>query len=64
LGSFKDAQATIREALALFPNIIIHTYPGRNHAFARPNGDHYDATDAEIANTRTLDFFRKHLQLE
>jgi carboxymethylenebutenolidase len=57
------AQATIRKALALNPHIKIHTYPGRNHAFARPNGDHYDATDAATANTRTLNFFRQHLGL-
>src|SRR5271170_7118953 len=59
----KAAQATIRAELAHNPHIEIHTYPGRNHAFARPNGDHYDATDAAIANTRTLKFFKRHLGL-
>jgi carboxymethylenebutenolidase len=60
----KAAQATIREALAHNPLIDIHIYPGRNHAFARPNGDHYDATDAAIANARTLNFFTQHLGLK
>lgn len=57
----KAAQVAIRAALTPNALIEIHTYPGRNHAFARPNGDHYDVTDAAIANTRTLDFFKKHL---
>jgi carboxymethylenebutenolidase len=60
----KAAQATIREGLTLNPHIEIYTYPGRNHAFARPNGDHYDAADAATANNRTLDFFRRHLALK
>jgi carboxymethylenebutenolidase len=60
----KAAQATIRETLAHNPLVNIHTYAGRSHAFARPNGDHYAATDAAIANNRTLDFFRQHLGLK
>ena len=59
----KAAQATIRADLAHNPRVEIHTYPGCNHAFARPNGDHYNAADAATANTRTLKFFRQHLGL-
>ena len=57
----KDAQATIHAALDGNPLIEIHTYPGRNHAFARPGGDHYDDADAKLANARTAAFFRAHL---
>ena len=57
----KDAQATIHTALDGNPHIEIHTYPGRNHAFARPNGDAYNAADAETANARTAAFFKAHL---
>jgi carboxymethylenebutenolidase len=57
------AQATMRAALAHNPHIEIHAYLGRNHAFARPNSNHYDATDAATANTRTVKFFRQHLEL-
>jgi carboxymethylenebutenolidase len=57
----KDAQATIHAALDDNPLIEIHTYPGRNHAFARPGGDHYDAADATTANARTAAFFKQHL---
>lgn len=57
----KTAQATIIKELADNPYINIYTYPSRNHAFARPNGDHYDAKDTETANARTLAFFKQHL---
>ena len=39
----------------------IYTYPGRDHAFARKGGEHYDAADAARAESRTLSFFRGHL---
>ncbi|WP_165184368.1 dienelactone hydrolase family protein [Caulobacter soli] len=55
------AQAKIHAALDGNPHIEIHTYPGRNHAFARPNGDAYDAADATTANARTAAFFKAHL---
>ena len=57
----KAAQTIISKELADNPHIKIHIYPGRNHAFARPNGDHYDAKDAETANARTIAFFKQHL---
>lgn len=56
-----DAQATIRAAVAGKSNVEIHTYPGVNHAFARPNGNHYDAAAAMLANGRTSAFFKQHL---
>jgi carboxymethylenebutenolidase len=58
----KAAQAIIIKELADNPYIKIHTYPGCNHAFARPNGDHYDAKNAETSNARTLAFFKQHLK--
>lgn len=57
----KEAQAAISAALAGKPNVELHTYPGRNHAFARPGGSHYDAADAALANGRTDAFFKQHL---
>jgi len=38
----------------------IYSYSA-NHAFANPTGDNYDKEDAQLAWTRTLDFFRKNL---
>jgi carboxymethylenebutenolidase len=57
----KPAQAAILAALKNRSNAEIFTYPGRDHAFARPGGEHYDAGDAARAESRTLAFFRGHL---
>jgi carboxymethylenebutenolidase len=57
----KDAQAKIKKVLGSNPNVEIHVYAGRNHAFARPQGHHYDAADAEKANARTRAFLKQHL---
>ncbi|GGC67341.1 dienelactone hydrolase family protein [Undibacterium terreum] len=56
-----EAQATINAALKANSHAEVHTYPGCNHAFARPGGNHYDASAAELANGRTDAFFKKHL---
>ena len=57
----KTAQAMILQALKDHIGIEIHTYPGRDHAFARPGGEHYNPEDAALAEQRTLEFFRKTL---
>ena len=57
----KEAQERIVAALKDHPQVKLHSYPGRDHAFARPGGAHYDAADAETANQRTLAFFKEHL---
>lgn len=55
------AQDAIKTALSGAANVTIHSYPGRDHAFARVGGEHYDATDAEAAGRRSLAFFGKAL---
>ncbi len=57
----KEAQALILSQLKNHPQVAIHTYPGRDHAFARPGGEHYDEADAKLANGRSLEFFTQHL---
>jgi carboxymethylenebutenolidase len=57
----KEAQAVILQALKDHPLIEIHTYPGRDHAFARTGGQHYHEADAKLAGGRTLTFFQQHL---
>jgi carboxymethylenebutenolidase len=57
----KAAQAMILAGLKNHPQVELYTYPGRDHAFARQGGEHYDAADAARANERTRAFFRKHL---
>lgn len=56
-----EAQAQIHHALDGNPLTTIHVYPGREHAFGRPSGEHYHAGDAELANLRSLEFLVTHL---
>ena len=56
-----EAQAQIRAALDGNPLVTIREYPERDHAFGRPEGEHYHAADAELANLRSLEFFVTHL---
>ena len=57
----KEAQDKIVAGLKGKPDVEVHIYPGRDHAFARDGGQHYDAADAETANARTAAFFGKAL---
>ena len=57
----KEAQALILSKLKNHPQVQAYTYPGRDHAYARVGGEHYDAVDAKLANGRTLAFFQQHL---
>lgn len=56
-----EARKMILDGLKDHPQIEIHTYAGRDHAFAREGGEHYDAADAAKANGRSLTFFKTHL---
>ncbi|HEY2708987.1 MAG TPA: dienelactone hydrolase family protein [Caulobacteraceae bacterium] len=55
----KEAQALIVASLKNHRDVEILTYPGRDHAFARKGGEHYDAADAATAKARTLAHFKK-----
>lgn len=57
----KEAQKVILAALKDHSQIQAYTYPGRDHAFARVGGQHYDAADAGQANARSLAFFKSNL---
>jgi len=57
----KPAQQVILQALKDHPHVEIHTYPGCDHAFARPGGQHYDDHAAKLAGGRTLQFFLRTL---
>ena len=39
----------------------LHLYEDQDHAFARIGGEHYDKAAADLANQRSLDFFKEHL---
>ena len=58
----KDQQAQVAEVAAGNDRVVLHTYEGQDHAFAREGGKHYDAQAAGIANQRTFEFFAKHLR--
>jgi len=55
------AQQAIHEALDDNPLVTIHDYPERDHAFGRPEGEHYHRGDAELADLRSLEFSVTHL---
>lgn len=57
----KDAQAKIKAGLENVDPVDIYSYPGMDHAFARIGGVPYDEANANLANTRSLDAFRKTL---
>jgi carboxymethylenebutenolidase len=57
----KTAQGVIATTLGVNPHVKLHTYPGRDHAFARMGGEHYNEADAMTAGKRSLAFFKEHL---
>jgi carboxymethylenebutenolidase len=56
-----EAQRQIHETLDPNPLVTIHDYPGQDHAFGRPGGEHYNPAAAELADLRSLEFFVNHL---
>jgi carboxymethylenebutenolidase len=57
----KEAQDAIIAGLSAKPNVTIHAYAEQDHAFTRVGGAHYDAHAAELADARTVAFFRQHI---
>jgi len=56
-----EAQTAIKDGLGSNAKVTIHSYANVDHAFARTGGEHFDATSATQANTRTAEFFAQHL---
>lgn len=59
--SSDTAREVILQGLKNHAQVEIHVYEGRDHAFAREGGEHYNEADAKLANGRTISFFQKHL---
>lgn len=59
--SSKEALKAVTEGLKDHGLVSIHVYEGRDHAFARPGGQHWHAEDAALANRRTREFFGLNL---
>lgn len=58
----REAQATIHAAIADNAQISSHTYENCDHAFARVGGAHFNASAAQLADQRTLDFLNVTLR--
>lgn len=56
------AQAAVHQALDGNALVTLHDYAGMNHAFARPGGDNYDKTQADLADRRSLEFLNAYLK--
>ena len=46
---------------AAWPEATVHVYPGVDHGFNCDHRGAYDKSAADLARTRSLDFFAKHL---
>lgn len=57
----KAAQDAVIAGLGAKPNVTLHSYAEQDHAFTRVGGAHYDAHAAELADARTVAFFRQHI---
>ncbi len=57
----QEARDAVQSSFDGKSNAIFHTYAGCDHAFSRPEGDHYDKTAAAVAYERTLGLFREVL---
>lgn len=55
------AQKAMHDGLDTNPHVALHDYPEQDHAFARMGGKHFDASAADLANTRTRAFLQSHL---
>ena len=56
-----EARDQVIAALKGHALVTLHVYLGRDHAFARPGGEHFDKADADLANQRTANFLGNHL---
>ena len=56
-----EARTKILQGVAKNPQVTAMLHPHVGHAFARPNGMHYDAAAAAKANEATAEFLAEHL---
>ena len=58
----QPAQDAILAATAPLDNVQVFVYPGQDHAFARVDGQHFNADAAALAEQRTLAHFAAFLR--
>lgn len=56
-----DAQAAIHAELDTHPRVTLHDYDGLDHGFAASSGSRRNEQGAQLADSRTRDFFAAHL---
>ncbi len=57
-----DARDLIFKTFEGHARVEAYLYKGVDHAFSRINGTHYNAEAAELAHSRTDQFFKDHLK--
>lgn len=56
-----EAQAAIHAELDSHPKVTLHDYAGLDHGFATEMGDRRDDVGAQLADSRTAEFFAQYL---
>jgi carboxymethylenebutenolidase len=56
-----EVQRAMHDGLDDHPKVILHDYPGEDHGFAAEMGKRRSEEAARLADTRTEDFFDRHL---
>ncbi len=56
-----DVAAKVRDAFKSDARATVWEYPNAGHAFARPEGAHFEPKSADLADMRTLSFMVEHL---
>ena len=56
-----EVQKTMHDTLDPHPKVTLHDYAGLNHGFATEIGKRRDDDAANLADSRTADFFAEHL---
>ena len=56
-----EAQARMHAGLDGHPKVTLYDYPGLDHGFATEFGKRRDDAGAELADSRTADFFREQI---
>ena len=57
----KETQRAMHDGLDDHPKVTLFDYEGMDHGFATEFGERRDEENADLADTRTMDFFAKHL---
>jgi carboxymethylenebutenolidase len=57
----KETQRKMHEILDPHPQVRLHDYPGEDHGFATEMGKRRSEESAQLADSRTAEFFERNL---